>query len=216
MDPGWLHAVAWTFERWPDTQVLYGARLIEDAPARDSTPSGALPHLDWEAFDRRRLEQGNYIDMNTIAHARRLDGLPLRRDAPLEHRLAAHARPVGAPHAVRAAGGGLPLPHVRPQPHLRRPRPPRAQPAGPGPRPPHPGHAGAVSQRHVPAAVGDLHPRGDAGARGERGRRSPSTRCRCRSSPMAVEQPVSNDLYQAVQDIRSRSRLRVLGDPRCR
>ena len=67
MDPGWLHAVAWAFDRWPETQVLYGARIIEDAPARDSTPSGALPHLDWEAFDRRRLEQGNYIDMNTIA-----------------------------------------------------------------------------------------------------------------------------------------------------
>ena len=67
MDPLWLHAVAWAFGRWPDTQVLYGARIVEDAPAAKSEPSGALPNLDWEAFDRRRLEQGNYIDMNTIA-----------------------------------------------------------------------------------------------------------------------------------------------------
>lgn len=74
MDAGWLHAVAWTFQRWPDTQLLYGARLIEDAPARNSEPSGALPNLDWESFDRRRLEQGNYIDMNTIAMRAGLEG----------------------------------------------------------------------------------------------------------------------------------------------
>ena len=74
MDPGWLYALAWAFTRWPETQVLYGARVIEDAQALNSTPSGALPHLDWEVFDRRRLEQGNYIDMNTIAMRPGLDG----------------------------------------------------------------------------------------------------------------------------------------------
>ena len=74
MDPGWLHAVAWAFDRWPATQVLYGARIVEDAPARNSEPSGSLPNLDWDAFDRRRLEQGNYIDMNTIAMRAGLDG----------------------------------------------------------------------------------------------------------------------------------------------
>jgi hypothetical protein len=67
MDAGWLHAVAWAFDRWPDTQLLYGARIVEDAPAMKSQPSGALPNLDWDTFDRRRLEQGNYIDMNVIA-----------------------------------------------------------------------------------------------------------------------------------------------------
>ena len=84
MDPGWLHAVAWAFERWPDTQVLYGARIIEDAPAMKSEPSGALPNLDWDAFDRRRLEQGNYIDMNMIALRAGLDrtAASTRRSAP--------------------------------------------------------------------------------------------------------------------------------------
>jgi hypothetical protein len=67
MDAGWLHAVAWAFDRWPDTQLLYGARIVEDAPAMRSEPSGALPNLDWDVFDRRRLEQGNYIDMNVMA-----------------------------------------------------------------------------------------------------------------------------------------------------
>ena len=36
------------------------------------------------------------------------------------------------------------------------------------------------------------------------------------SSPMAVEQPVSHDLFQAVQDVRSRCGVRVLGHPRRR
>jgi glycosyltransferase involved in cell wall biosynthesis len=68
MDPGWLRAVAWAFERWPDTELLYGARLIEDAPARGSIPSGVMPSMEWLPFDRARLEQANYIDMNVIAH----------------------------------------------------------------------------------------------------------------------------------------------------
>jgi hypothetical protein len=74
MDPGWLHAVAWAFDRWPATQLLYGARLIEDAPAMKGEPSGALPNLDWHEYDRRKLEQANYIDMNAIAMRAGLDG----------------------------------------------------------------------------------------------------------------------------------------------
>ena len=45
MDPGWLRAVAWAFARWPDTELLYGARIIEDASALNSTPSGDMPSL---------------------------------------------------------------------------------------------------------------------------------------------------------------------------
>ena len=69
MDPLWLRGVAWAFERWPDTEFLYGARIVEDGPARNRTPSGAMPALDWLPFDRARLEQSNYIDMNVIAHS---------------------------------------------------------------------------------------------------------------------------------------------------
>jgi len=68
MHPGWLHAVAWAFDRLPDRHLLYGARLIEDASARAGSASGAMPNLEFIPFDRRRLEQANFIDMNTIAH----------------------------------------------------------------------------------------------------------------------------------------------------
>lgn len=81
MDPEWLRGVAWGFARWPGTQLLYGARIVEDGPARNRQPSGAMPTLEFPSFDRPRLEQSNYIDMNVIAHRA---GLPEARfDAAL-------------------------------------------------------------------------------------------------------------------------------------
>lgn len=74
MHPGWLSAIAWAFDRWPDTELAYGARIVEDATAQAGQPSGVLPTFEWEPFDRRRLEQFNYIDMNTIAHRAGLAG----------------------------------------------------------------------------------------------------------------------------------------------
>lgn len=68
LDPGWLRAVAWAFTRWPDTRLLYGARIVEDPAASDVSPSGMMPRLEFPAFDRARLEQANTIDMNVIAH----------------------------------------------------------------------------------------------------------------------------------------------------
>lgn len=68
MDPLWLRAVAWGFTRWPDTELLYAARIVEDGPARNREPSGAMPALEWTPYERARLEQSNYIDMNVIAH----------------------------------------------------------------------------------------------------------------------------------------------------
>ncbi|WP_284946556.1 glycosyltransferase [Acidisoma cladoniae] len=79
MDPLWLRGVAWGFDRWPDTELLYGARIIEDGAARDGVPSGAMPALEWLPFDRKRLEQSNYIDMNVLAHRA---GLPEARFDP--------------------------------------------------------------------------------------------------------------------------------------
>jgi hypothetical protein len=158
MDPGWLHAVAWAFDRWPATQVLYGARIVEDAPARNSEPSGSLPNLDWDAFDRRRLEQGNYIDMNTIAMRSGLDGCRLTRtlhssiDWQLMLDLSAvrDVRRRRSPACTACAPNRICDIPERLE-HNRRVR------LGA----PHPADARAVAQRHVPAAVGDLHPRGD-------------------------------------------------------
>jgi len=78
-DDNLMDAVAWAFMRWPETELLYGARVIEDGAARDGVPSGAMPALEWMAFDRARLEQSNYIDMNVIAHRA---GLPEARFDP--------------------------------------------------------------------------------------------------------------------------------------
>jgi glycosyltransferase involved in cell wall biosynthesis len=103
MHPGWLHAVAWAFDRWPDRQLIYGARLVEDAPARLSKPSGAMPSLDFQPFERRRLEQMNYIDMNTIAHLAGLPGarfdetLPSSTDWQLVLTLTAKYQPLELP-----------------------------------------------------------------------------------------------------------------------
>jgi Glycosyl transferase family 2 len=68
MHPDWLRSVAWAFARRPDTEVVYGARLV-DAPSllgeRDEGPAATV---QFEPFDRRRLEQGNFIDLGVIAH----------------------------------------------------------------------------------------------------------------------------------------------------
>ncbi len=76
MDPNWLRSVSWGFSRWPDTEILYGARIVEDPPAQNGVPSGAPPAMEFQPFDRARLEIGGYIDMNVIAHRA---GLPEAR-----------------------------------------------------------------------------------------------------------------------------------------
>jgi glycosyltransferase involved in cell wall biosynthesis len=68
MHPGWLQAVAWAFERSPDTQVLYGARIIDDEDAVLDGASGGLPFVLFVAFDRADLAHGNLADMNVMAH----------------------------------------------------------------------------------------------------------------------------------------------------
>jgi hypothetical protein len=98
-----LRAVAWAFERWPDTELLYGARLLEDANAVQGTPSGAMPSLEWLPFDRARLEQANYIDMNVMAHraglpeARFDEALPSNIEWEMALRLTARRAPLELP-----------------------------------------------------------------------------------------------------------------------
>ena len=71
MQPDWLKAVAWSFERHPDLELLYGARIM-DVESFDASGMDVLPRLQLEPFDRRRLEVGNYIDLGVIAHLRAL------------------------------------------------------------------------------------------------------------------------------------------------
>jgi hypothetical protein len=63
----WLKAVAWAFTRWTEADVLYGARIIEDARTGPA-PGGAFPSIEFFPYDRDRLEVANFIDTNVIAH----------------------------------------------------------------------------------------------------------------------------------------------------
>ena len=67
MQPLWLKAVVWAFVQRPDVDVMYGARIVEDTGGigrRDNLWAG----LQFERFHRRRLEEGNYIDLGSLVH----------------------------------------------------------------------------------------------------------------------------------------------------
>jgi hypothetical protein len=70
MHPGWLQAVAWAFSAWPQHDVLYGARIIDDWEAVTTRRQRGLPAVHFEPFDRQRLALDNMCDMNVIAHRR--------------------------------------------------------------------------------------------------------------------------------------------------
>ncbi len=66
MAPGYLEALAAAYAGDPDLRWSYSARWIE-------LEDGRLSGIQFEPFDRRRLEQSNYIDTNVIAHRRGLE-----------------------------------------------------------------------------------------------------------------------------------------------
>jgi Glycosyl transferase family 2 len=100
MFPWWLAAIAWAFERHPEHDVLYGARVCE-------SKSDSLPELEFEPFSRELLARVNYMDTNALAHRRGIPGaewdLEMRAaaDWDLALRLTAERPPLGLP--VRAA-----------------------------------------------------------------------------------------------------------------
>jgi glycosyltransferase involved in cell wall biosynthesis len=71
MQPRWLKAVAWAYERHPGLDVLYGARVMDVEREAGRAPSG-LPWLHLDPFDRARLEKENFIDLGVLAHRRNL------------------------------------------------------------------------------------------------------------------------------------------------
>ena len=74
LDPGWLHAVVWAFARHPAADALYGARLIDDDDRVHGRPGPGWPWVQFEPFDRRRLEFANFTDMGVVAHRRGIAG----------------------------------------------------------------------------------------------------------------------------------------------
>lgn len=74
LDPGWLHAVSWAFDQHPEHRVLYGARIIDDHERVHGRAAGGWPWMQFNAFDRAMLEQGNFADMGVIAHRSGIPG----------------------------------------------------------------------------------------------------------------------------------------------
>jgi hypothetical protein len=103
MHEGWLKAVVWAFSCWPQTDVLYGARIIEDTLARASNRSGNMPSIEFAPWDRRRLELFNFVDQNVIAHRAGLpeahfdEALRMCQDWELFLRLTARREPLELP-----------------------------------------------------------------------------------------------------------------------
>ncbi len=68
MTPWWCKAVVWAFTQRPDTQVLYGARIIDDIARARREGEGAMPSMQFEPYDFERLTRHNFTDINVLAH----------------------------------------------------------------------------------------------------------------------------------------------------
>ncbi len=103
MHPGWLKSVAWAFEQRPETQVAYGAIVIDDVNRADEELPAAMPQAYLNPFDRERLGDDNLADISAIAHraglpeARFDEGLVTMADWDLLARLCAERDPVVLP-----------------------------------------------------------------------------------------------------------------------
>lgn len=69
MHPDWLKAVVWAFENRPETDVLYGAFIVDDtARIPVNGKGGELPRLYWHRYDHHAVTTGNVADIGAIAH----------------------------------------------------------------------------------------------------------------------------------------------------
>jgi glycosyltransferase involved in cell wall biosynthesis len=68
MDPEWLFSVAWAFEQHPETDVLYGAFVVDDLLRVNSESSGQLPRTFLHPWNREALRKANFADIGAIAH----------------------------------------------------------------------------------------------------------------------------------------------------
>jgi hypothetical protein len=68
MHPDWLRSVVWAFEQRPETEVLYGAFVIDDLRRAQRRGEGDLPRLVLARYERAALERHNLTDIGAIAH----------------------------------------------------------------------------------------------------------------------------------------------------
>lgn len=69
MGPQWLRGVVWAFDRHPEAEVGYGARVID-------APSSGAPWIEFQPWDRQWMQVRCIIDQNVLAHRA---GLPAMR-----------------------------------------------------------------------------------------------------------------------------------------
>jgi hypothetical protein len=67
-DAGWLRAIAWAFAEYPETEVCYGARVIDDDVRHRSLPGRSLPVIQFLPWDREEELRANRVDQNVLAH----------------------------------------------------------------------------------------------------------------------------------------------------
>ena len=67
-DHDWLRSLAWAFTEYPDTQVCYGARVVDDDVRHRGLTGRSMPFVQFLAWDREAMLQSNLVDQNTIAH----------------------------------------------------------------------------------------------------------------------------------------------------
>jgi len=69
-DPDWIKSVVWAFDQYPERDVLYGARVVDDVERHHGRPAGGLPWVQLLPWDRQAVRQANRVDMNVLAHRR--------------------------------------------------------------------------------------------------------------------------------------------------
>lgn len=67
MHPDWLRSIVWAFNQRPDTDALYGGRILEDTWTTGNERAVTFPTFQFSRYDRRRHERGSSIDRNVLA-----------------------------------------------------------------------------------------------------------------------------------------------------
>jgi hypothetical protein len=80
-DPDWLRALVWAFTEFPETQVCYGARVIDDDVRHQGRDGRSMPIIQFNAWDSDAMLQTNLVDQNVIAHR----PSPVRFDPAIDH-----------------------------------------------------------------------------------------------------------------------------------
>jgi len=68
MHPQWLKSVAWAFEQHPESEVLYGALIVDDPARIQRAGRGEMPRLFFFSYDAKTVARRNIADMGCIAH----------------------------------------------------------------------------------------------------------------------------------------------------